>query len=71
MNAKNALIAAAVVYGIGVVVVRWKLDTSPDSDYSLTLGWPVFAAKNPKDFLTSLKWAFTKKAVPWEGPIQD
>src|SRR6267142_2667227 len=57
-----AMQAATVLVGIyvlGVIVTRWKLDTSKDSDGTFSLLWPVKLAQHPQDFATALKYAFT------------
>lgn len=50
---KTALIVLAVVYSSGVVVVHYKLG-SLDSDFSLSLRWPVMLIHDPKPFLSAV-----------------
>lgn len=60
---KTALTTVVVIYVLGVIVTRWKLDTSKDSDGTFSLLWPAKLAQHPQDFTTALKYAFTTKAA--------
>jgi len=58
---KTVLTSVVVIYVVGVIVTRWKLDTSKDSDGSFSLLWPVKFAQHPQNFATAVKYAFTVK----------